>query len=86
MTEDEEIPNVNSIVSFFHCELCLEELPDGVSPREYAEHEVGWTEIGIQVWCKRHECNVIHMDFEGNKFNANDTRKKSIRETIKLVK
>ena len=21
---------------------------------------------GLQVWCKRHETNILHVDFEGN--------------------
>jgi len=53
----------NQIVSFFHCKDCLEELPDGQSPQSYASLEVGWTKKGLQVWCKRHDKNVIHVDF-----------------------
>jgi len=80
------IPNVNSIVSFLHCELCMKELPEDTSPREYGYYEVGWTELGIQIWCKRHECNVMHMTFEGHKFPANITRIRTTKETMKLVK
>jgi hypothetical protein len=29
--------------------------------------EVGWTPKGLQVWCKRCERNVLHLDFEGRK-------------------
>lgn len=70
-----EIPNTLSIHLYFHCGLCLGALPDGTSPREYAQLEVGWTLQGFQVWCRRHECNVIHVDFEGQKHRANTTRK-----------
>lgn len=55
----------NMIVSFFHCKKCMMELPQGMSPREWAQLEVGWTVKGFQVWCKRHDENVINMDFEG---------------------
>ena len=55
----------NSIVMFFHCRRCLEEMPEGTSPREWAQLEVGWTQIGLQVWCRRHEVNIMHVDFEG---------------------
>lgn len=68
---DRSIPNTNEIGSFFHCSRCMHELPSGVSPREWAQLEVGFTTLGIQVWCKRHEVNVIHIDFEGCKHPAN---------------
>lgn len=55
------------IKMFFHCALCLEELPEGMSPQEYEHTESGWTEKGFQVWCQRHNANIIHMDFEGHK-------------------
>ena len=57
----------NQIVRFFHCGQCLDEKPDDVSPREYAQIEVGFTKPGLQVWCKRHERQIIHLDFKGQK-------------------
>ena len=63
----------NQIVSFMHCGKCLEEKPSSLSPREWAQLEVGWTKQGLQVWCKRHECNVLHVDFEGQKHPADIT-------------
>ena len=68
----DDLPS-NEIVLFMHCGMCLEDKPDDVSPRVWAQLEIGWTDKGFQVWCKRHECNVIHMDFEGQKHPA-DTR------------
>lgn len=65
-----DIPLTNEIKAFFHCKLCLDERPSDVSPRDWAQLEVGWTVRGIQVWCKRHECNVMTMDFEGHKHPA----------------
>ena len=53
----------NRIKQFFHCRQCLEEIPEGVSPRDFIHVEVGFTEAGIQVWCVRHEENIIHLDF-----------------------
>jgi hypothetical protein len=58
---------MNNIISFMHCKKCLEELPEDTSPRNWAMLEIGWTVKGFQVWCKRHEENVIHLDFEGQK-------------------
>lgn len=37
----------------------------------YLQH--GWTPIGFQVWCTRHNANVVHVDFEGVKHPANRT-------------
>lgn len=52
----------NQITSFFHCRRCLQERPDGTSPRDFSSLEVGWTEKGLQIWCKRHDMNVIHIE------------------------
>lgn len=57
---------------FFHCTQCIREMPAGTSPSDWDEnaYEMGWTDKGFQVWCKRHERNVIHVDFEGRKHPA----------------
>jgi len=71
------IPNTNEIVTFLHCRLCTDELEAGeieLSPRDYAELEVGFTEIGLQIWCRRHECNITHVDYEGYQHPANNDR------------
>lgn len=57
----------NDIVQFMHCGECLKELDGSVSPREYTHNEIGWTKDGLQVWCVRHEMNVIKLDFKGQK-------------------
>lgn len=69
--KDRPIPSTNEIVRFLHCGHCLKGLPPGKSPREWASVEVGFTILGIQVWCKRCERNILHMDFQGKKFPAN---------------
>jgi len=75
-----DIPITKSIVQFFHCGLCIEEVKvlaeryGTASPREYARHEIGWTELGLQVWCVRHNVNLIHIDFEGHQHPANMDR------------
>jgi len=44
------------IVSFFHCAQCLDERPDGQSPRDWTRLEFGLTAARrLQVWCIRHE-------------------------------
>jgi hypothetical protein len=69
------LTNTNAIKMFMCCTLCLAEKPDDLSPREYAHIECGWTELGLQVWCVRHEVNICHVDFEGHKHPANTTRR-----------
>lgn len=60
-----EVPETLEIKMFFHCRRCLAERPEGMSPGEYRQLDVGWTDLGIQVWCTRHNCNIVHIDFEG---------------------
>jgi len=79
-----ELTNKLSIGLYLQCALCLEEIPDGVSPEEFAEQSVGWTELGLQVWCSRHKCNIVHIDFEGQTHPA-DTSRKFRRSDIKAV-
>lgn len=73
--------NDNNIVAYLHCSKCLEEmkadpeLEAALSPKEYSKVQVGWTKQGLQVWCNRHECNIVHIDFEGNKHPADTTAK-----------
>ena len=72
------IPITNEIKAFMHCVLCLDSIPDGVSPRVWARLSMGWTPSGFQVWCNRHEVNVLHVDFEGVKHPANTGRPSDI--------
>lgn len=63
-------PVANEIAQFFHCGRCIKELPIDQSPQEYRRYDIGWTKQGFQVWCTRHNCNVIHVDFEGARHPA----------------
>ena len=82
--EWEKIPNTNEIGSFFHCGLCLEEWKKSyqgiVSPKEYARQQAGWTRQGLQLWCNRHEVNIIHIDFGGHRMRANTSRKPELED------
>ena len=80
-----ELTNNHSIHTYMHCGLCLEEKPSDISPRDFAELEIGWTEIGFQVWCKRHDCNVMSIDFEGHTHPAETTRKFIPERDLKSV-
>jgi len=64
------VSKTNDIQRFFHCKQCLNELPDNTSPREWVRIEAGWTKEGLQVWCVRHEMNVISLDFMGQKVDV----------------
>lgn len=77
MPTERHIPATHEIAGFIHCHKCLEERNNDAvllmttSPRTYASLEVGFTKLGLQIWCKRHECNVMHIDFQGHKHPAN---------------
>jgi hypothetical protein len=60
----------NVIQMYFHCRECVAELPAGESPADYQRIQAGWTARGFQVWCRRHELNIMHVDFEGQKHPA----------------
>ena len=80
------IPNKNSIRTYIHCKQCLEEVPIGASPKEYSKTQTGWTELGLQVWCNRHEINIVHIDFEGTQHPADTTCYNPDSATLTLVK
>lgn len=53
------------IEAFIQCAKCLNEKPAGVSPRQFARVQIGIRNDGkLQVWCNRHECNVVVIDFK----------------------
>lgn len=54
-----------SIGMYFHCGRCMQERPPDQSPQQWGQIEAGFTALGVQVWCKRHNLNVVHIDFEG---------------------
>lgn len=63
-----------SIVEVVHCALCVQELETNkipLTPKQYAKVEVGLTPVGLQVWCLRHQVNIVHLDFGGQKLRAN---------------
>lgn len=56
------------------CAKCADEVARGaagsVSMRDHGRLEAGFTERGLQVWCLRHDCNVVHVDFAGARLEA----------------
>ena len=57
------MPDISDIIAYFHCKTCLEEIPEGVSPAEWSDQQAGWTMYGLQVWCNRHNKNIIGLEF-----------------------
>tara|TARA_R100000655_G_scaffold50560_1_gene88142 strand:- start:393 stop:596 length:204 start_codon:yes stop_codon:yes gene_type:complete len=57
----------NKIFYFYHCKKCLKERPDEISPREWASLEFGVTKKGFQLWCVKHDENVLALDLLGQK-------------------
>ena len=57
------------------CAKCEEDFQagstDSSSLQDYTKLDVGFTDIGIQVWCRRHDANVVHVNFNGQKLEAN---------------
>ena len=51
------------------CQKCFDEFAQGLtdygSLQQYAALDVGFTDQGIQIWCRRHDVNVCHVDFGG---------------------
>ena len=60
------IPVNACIEAFLTCFRCLKDKPSDIALRDWTHFSVGFTELGLQVWCVRCNCNVIHIDFEGH--------------------
>ena len=69
------IPNSDEITQIIVCNSCLPDLPSFVNPLDWQKLKVGLTSLGLQVWCRRCDVNVCHIDFEGADHPANTTRK-----------
>lgn len=62
---DTAATTANQIETYMNCRKCVAELPDGVSPKEYARTQIGVLHDGrLQVWCNRHECNVAVLSMK----------------------
>jgi len=63
----EEISNKNEISTFLHCATCINNGHKGI-------YDVGYTDIGLQIWCTVCNTNMMHMDFEGQQHPANTAK------------
>ena len=57
----------NQINMYMHCPRCLDELPPDITPARWAQLNVGVTDEGLQVWCVRHDINVMALDFHAQR-------------------
>lgn len=52
----------NEIIDYIHCDKCNNENKED-SPQDFSQYDIGFTEKGIQAWCRRHDCNIIHIEY-----------------------
>ena len=45
-------------------------LSDAASLQNYSKLDVGFTKRGLQIFCRRHELNVCHLNFNNQKIEA----------------
>ena len=61
----------NGIEQNIICSKCETEFllgaTDSRSLQDYSRLDIGFTSIGVQVWCRRHDANVVHIDFADQK-------------------
>ena len=64
----------NGIEQNIICSKCETEFllgsTDSRSLQDYSRLDIGFTSIGVQVWCRRHDANVVKIDFAGQKPTA----------------
>lgn len=66
-----------SITQYVVCAKCADELATLSLPQslqDYAAMDVGFTDYGLQVWCRRHKANIVHIDFQGAQLPADFRR------------
>lgn len=65
------------ITGYVACSKCSDDvakLDPPQSLQDYAQIDVGFTDWGVQVWCRRHKANIVHIDFQGQKLPADFRR------------
>tara|TARA_Y100000992_G_C21020970_1_gene375719 strand:+ start:234 stop:542 length:309 start_codon:yes stop_codon:yes gene_type:complete len=62
---------LNKIVEPIVCVKCSDEYLGGFSDaktlQDYSRIDVGFTNLGLQIWCQRHQVNICHINFDGKK-------------------
>ena len=56
------------------CVKCADEFSSGSTDHKslqlYSNLDVGFTDRGLQIWCRRHKVNVCHLKFEETQTEA----------------
>ena len=66
-----------NITGYIACTKCSDELGKLNPPQslqDYAAMDVGFTDWGVQVWCRRHKANIVHIDFQDHQLPADFRR------------
>ena len=62
---------LNQIKEPIVCVKCSDEFisgqTDAKSLQDYSRIDVGFTDRGLQIWCQRHQLNICHINFDGNR-------------------
>ena len=66
-----DLPNTFAIKHVLECKRCAESCPAGVLLNDWQRVTIGFTPFGLQVWCVRHQANVFHVDFRGQRLPVN---------------
>ena len=70
-TGNRRLPTTLEIKGYLQCGKCEDSCPPDKSMRDYQQLDVGLTSEGLQVWCRRHNLNVLHFDFRGTRVLVN---------------
>ena len=67
-------PNIDSYVACTKCAKEVADIEPKISLQDYAAIDVGFTNWGLQIWCRRHQVNIVHIDFGGVQLPADFRR------------
>jgi hypothetical protein len=71
----------SKITHLFCCRLCIAEVPLDIPLKQYQSVEMGMTEKGFQLWCKRHACNIVNIELNGSSWTWDDSTNLGIRHS-----
>lgn len=60
---------LNHIKEPIVCAACMDEFAQGhsdaASLAAFMRMDIGFTDRGLQVWCRRHDRNIVEINFDG---------------------
>ena len=65
------------ITNYLACTKCaaeIETLNPPQSLQDYSQTDAGFTDWGVQIWCRRHQVNIVHIDFQQQRLPADFRR------------